>query len=132
MKPRCKLSDWASGLATETVAKLLNGGRVELYSGQMPASPEERISTQTRLVRIPLHDPAFAEITEGEAMAKTAWESEPADGSGTVTWFRAYSEGGRAVMDGTVGQGEGDINLNDPSVKKGTQVVVRGFRFRAG
>lgn len=127
----CKLSAAAKNAATEAVTAMLNGGYIDLYAGPQPAEPGERAKSQVRLLRIPLSDPAFTPATEGRAEVFRSWESNPAEATGKIEWFRAYRYDGVVVMDGSVGTSGSDMNLNDVDIRTGTVIFMKAFRFAA-
>lgn len=80
----------------------LDGGRLRLYAGPRPASPDTAPDASTLLVDLVLPSPAFGLAINGVAHAQPI-------GAGMVivagrpSWFRAVDASGVAVIDGDVG-----------------------------
>jgi hypothetical protein len=87
----------------------LDGGFMDVYDGSQPATPQDAITSQVKLARLPFGNPAFAAAVDaGGGIASTTANAitsdTDADATGTATWFRAVkSNGTTAVADGTVG-----------------------------
>ena len=68
------------------------------------------------------------------AVAKAGtWQDASADATGTAAHFRLYkTDGTTCIMQGTVGQGSGDLSLDNTSIVAGQQVTVNTFTLTAG
>ena len=70
----------------------------------------------------------------GGAMAKSGtWQDTVADASGTVAHFRLYqSNGTTCVMQGSVGQGSGDMSIDNVVVVAGQSITINTFTITDG
>ena len=63
-----------------------------------------------------------------KAKSATAWTAAASGGGGTVGHFRIYDAGGTVChLQGTVGQGSGDLALDNVVLADGQVVTVTGF-----
>lgn len=128
-----KLSVAARDAANDTLAALVdaqtNPGKILLYSGTMPATPDTAPGQgNVLLATIILNKPSFAASDGGVAAAETPISSVTAAQNGTATWFRLQDGSGNAILDGTVGTSSGyALQGNVTQVVAGVQVTLNGF-----
>lgn len=111
-----------------------DSGVLEIRSGAAPGP--EAAETGTLLASITLPADAFA-AASGSAIAKAGtWSDASADGTGTAAHFRmrrSGDSGGASTttsrIEGTVGQGSGDISLDNTSIVTGQAVTINSFSF---
>ncbi len=105
------------------LAALANSGKVRLYDGAQPATPETAISGQVLLAEWVLPNPAFGSAAGGVITAN-AVTAVNAIISGTAAWFRVLqSDGTTALWDGSAGIGAGfNLNLNTDQILGGAAV----------
>ena len=61
------------------------------------------------------------------------WQDATADNTGTAAHFRIYaSDGTTCGLQGTVGQGTGDLSLDNTSIVAGQQVTITQFTLTEG
>ena len=77
-------------------------GKIELYTGTMPASPETGITSQVLLGTNNLANPAAVQ-SGGTLTFTTPTTDSSADATGTVTWARFKDGAGTAICDWDVG-----------------------------
>src|SRR5690242_3998967 len=109
---KARLGTAAARAAADGVCQLLNGGTLELWSGDLPASPDvEPRSESHRLAVLRFADPAFETSVNGVAAARSITDGFGLQiGMPKATWFRTRTRDGIAVFDGTVGS-DGDLLL---------------------
>lgn len=118
-----------------TYDALLNGGKLEVFSGTQPTDANTAIGAQVLLVTITFGATAFASATaSGTApsrvvsAAANAMTSGNAVASGTAAWFRCFKSDGTTVMfDGSVGTSGCDLNLSSVSITSGQPVSISSF-----
>jgi hypothetical protein len=117
-----------NGLADYLADQLDNGsgaGYLEIRSGTRPAGPGSSASGTTLLATVTLIDPAFGTASSGVASLSNP-AAVTAVGTGTATWFRAFSSDGTALFDGKVGTSGQDLNLTSTSITSGQSVDITG------
>lgn len=77
-------------------------------------------------------DWAAAAASGAKAMSGT-WTDSSADASGTAAHFRLYaSDGTTKHVQGSVGQGSGDLSLDNTNIAAGQVVTINTFTFTDG
>jgi hypothetical protein len=127
------LSAAARSAAANAIVDLIDAGPsaglINIYSGEMPASPETAVSSQTLLATLAFSDPAFGDAANGIVTASAITEDSAADANGTATWARIIDSAGTAIMDVDVGLAGTTIVLNTTSVLIGAAVRVTSASF---
>jgi hypothetical protein len=112
--------------AANAVTALLDGGRLQIFDGTQPSSPDLPPSARSLLlVELELSRPAFYTAERGAAEAQPI-EVARARGTGTATWFRLVRADGQPAFDGSVGlEGSGaDLVLASTWIPMGSDVVI--------
>lgn len=87
----------------------------------------------TVLAEMTLPSDWLAAAASGAKAKSGTWEDTVADATGTAAHFRIYrSDGTTVVMQGTVGQGSGDLSLDNTSIVAGQTVTITGFTITDG
>ena len=73
----------------------------------------------------------FMAGASGGAAAKTGTWSVAASGTGTAGYFRIKNGSAVVIAQGTVGQGSGDLSLDNTSIVAGQTVTVNTFQITA-
>ncbi len=107
----------------DAVSLRLDGGKLRIYSGPQPATPETSASG-TLLCELALNAD-FAPASSGGVLTANAITSDSdADATGTAGYARLLkSDGTTAVMDCTVGVGSGDVQLDSLSIVQHTTIA---------
>lgn len=106
--------------AAGTTAKL------RIYSGTQPADCATA-SSGTLLLDLALPSDYLANAASGQKAKSGAW-SGPASAAGTAGYFRIYDSAGTTChMQGTVGQGTGDMSLDNTNIANGQTVTINSF-----
>ena len=129
-----RISTAAAKAACDGVVDLLDvggAGYIEIRTGSQPATVATAASG-TLLGTLTLSNPAFGNATTASPAVATAsaiTSDTSADATGTAGWFRAYSGGGTAVIDGSITAtgGGGDMTLDSVSVVAGGTLAVTSW-----
>jgi hypothetical protein len=122
-----RLSLEANNARADAVGRLLWGGWLDIYAGEMPVSTDVPITTQQRLATLRFDTPAFEQAVGGLAFARLLPDKN-AHGDGMAAWFRCTrADHTSVVMDGTVGleNSDADIRLERTSIPRGCAVMIR-------
>ena len=109
---------------------------LEIRTGAAPADCSQA-STGTILVTINLPADWMAAAATGSKAKAGTWQDASADGTGTAAHFRVYNsqatkDGTTCFMQGTVGQGSGDLSLDNTSIVTAQQVTINTFTLTDG
>lgn len=105
---------------------------LEIRSGSAPANCAAS-DTGDLLATITLPSDWMAAASSGaKAIANGPWQDTSADGSGTAAHFRIKASGGTVHLQGTVGQGTGDLQLDNTDIVAGQTVSVTAFTLTDG
>lgn len=123
-----KISMARRNAALDALGARLNSGYLRIYDGSRPADPDVAISGQVLLAELRFGATAFGAAGSGSMAANAITQDSLADATGTATWFRTLeSDGSTPVLDGNVGTGGSDLNLNSAAITAGGIVAVTGF-----
>lgn len=87
----------------------------------------------TVLATLNLPSDWMAAASGGSKAMSGSWSDTSADASGTAAHFRIYkSDGTTCIMQGSVGQGSGDLSLDNTTLVAGQTVTVTGFTITDG
>jgi hypothetical protein len=134
-----RITQAAAKAACDAVVDLLDvggAGYIEIRTGSQPATTNTAASG-TLLGTLPLSNPAFGNATTASPSVATAsaiTSDTSADATGTAGWFRAYSGGGTAVIDGSITAtgGGGELTLDSTSVVAGGTISVTSWTVSHG
>lgn len=118
-----RLATGSRNAAVDGVAARANGGKIRIYTGSQPASADDA-ATGTLLVEFDLQNPAFGAASNGQASLAGVPIQATAGASGTAGWFRMLTSGGGTVLDGAVGQGSGELSLDNTNIANGQTVRI--------
>ena len=114
--------------AVDAQTAAFNSGTLKIYDGSQPASVATAITTQNLLVTLAFGSPAFAAAVNGAAAAN-ALTGAVIGYSGTASWFRAFSSGGTALWDGTVGTASADCIVPTTTFTAGVTVNATSVTY---
>ena len=128
------LSDSAASAAVDAVVGRLNSGKLRLYAGDQPVHADTSTSQEhVLLAELTFGIVAFAAAVQGVAKAHPLSPEKAAMATGTATWFRATTEVGEPVFDGSVGTTrDKDLVLKRVDIDAGCPVHVTEFRYSQG
>lgn len=131
MPSNFKRSVAAINAEASSVCALLNSGKLRIYDGAQPATPDTAISGQNLLAELTFGATAFGAPSNGLATAN-AITAATAGATGTAAWFRAVkSDGSTAVFDGSVGTSGCDCNISSVAIQSGGNVSVTSMTYQA-
>lgn len=124
-----------NGIFNAAAGISFDDGALEIRSGA-PPGPDEADAGDL-LADITLPSDAFGAAAAGAAAKAGTWEDSSADAAGTAGHFRIKQSGdaGGATgstderIEGTVGQGSGDLSLDNVNIALGQQVTINTFTF---
>jgi hypothetical protein len=109
-----------------------NSGILEIRTGAAPGP--DAAATGTVLATITVPADAFAAAASGSCAKSGTWQDASADAAGTAAHFRLRETGDAngvsttlRRIEGTVGQGSGDLSLDNTNIAAGQQVTVNTF-----
>lgn len=116
---------------TSSVADLLGGGSLVLYSGTAPDGANESLNqhaTNTALATFTFAGASSWTTTSTATLTlDIPTATVTASASGTATFFRILNSSGTALIQGSVAQTSGgDWNMTSTSVSSGDQVQISG------
>jgi hypothetical protein len=105
---------------------------LKIRSGAAPANVAAADSG-TVLATLNLPSDWMAAAATGAKAKAGTWQDATADATGTAAHFRIYAtDGTTAHIQGTVGQGTGDLSLDNTSIVAGQSVTITGFTLTDG
>jgi len=110
------------------LARLLAGGWLQLYGGDMPADADDPLRAQPLLAEVPLDGAGVS--APGGVFQLAAQQAMSPKQAGRPTWFRCLSSTGRPVLQGTVGLTEADLLIDRAELLPGHEVALTGFRYK--
>jgi hypothetical protein len=103
-----------------------------IYDGTRPANVGTAVTTQTKLAELTCNA-TFAPAASGGVLTLNAiTQDSSADASGTATWFRIFTSGNAARIDGDVSTSGSDLNLSSTSIVATGTVSITSATFTAG
>ena len=102
-------------------------GKLKIYSGAVPASPNDALGAQVLLAELTMADPSFGSTdANGVATANPITADAAADATGTASFFRIEDSAGvtRFQGDVTATGGGGDLQLATTSITAGVEVSI--------
>lgn len=110
------------------------GGKLRIYSGAQPATPDAAVGAGTLLVEFTLGDPAFgagADGVTGAVATGNAVAPVPATATGTAAWFRLVDSNNAAIIDGDVTDtaGTGSLKVSSTAIIAAIDVSIVSMSF---
>jgi len=125
-----KLANAQRSRAADAVTARLNSGKLRLYTGTRPATPDTALSGNTLLAELTFNATAFGAASSGVATANAITSDSSADATGTATFSRWFeSDGTTVVLDCEVGTSGANVNLNTTSIVTGATVSVSSCTY---
>lgn len=124
-----RLSTAARNASTNAMVDLIDqgaaAGKLKIWTGAQPGSVGG--SYGTLLGTLTFSDPAFGNSATGTATADAITSDTTADNSGTAQSFTITDSDDNVLMDGTCGQGSGDLNFDNNVIVAGGTIAVSSF-----
>lgn len=99
------------------------------------AAPADCATADSGTVLATLNLPSdwMAAAASGSKAKAGTWQDTSADAAGTAAHFRIYaSDGTTCHIQGTVGQGSGDLSLDNTNLAAGQAVTINSFTLTDG
>ena len=116
------------------VTTLLNGGTLVFYGGTQPTTPETALSGNTALTTFTYATPSFGAPSyvspNEQASASLVSTSSNPTANGTASFARAFTSGGAAVADLTIGTSGTDIVVGSTTISIGVPVTISSYVHR--
>lgn len=115
-----KITVATANVVADAYARLLDGGKIRVYSGDIPATAATAITTQILAAEFTLTNPSAPAASNGSIALN---EVQPATGLATVeaTFFRVLTLTGAVIIQDTVG----DADLGAPQEPFGLVLTTR-------
>lgn len=105
---------------------------LRIYNGTPPADANTGLSGNTLLAELACSATFAPAASAGVLTANAIANDASADATGTATFYRLLTSGGTAKLQGSVGAGSGDLNMNTTSIVVGGPVAVSSWTLTAG
>lgn len=124
-------NDWLDRLESQAGTSCA----LEIRSGSAPANCGTA-GSGTIIATVNLPADWMAAASAGAKAKSGTWEDLSADNAGTAAHFRLYNSQATkdettCIMQGTVGQGSGDLSLDNNVLTAGQKFTVTGFTLTA-
>lgn len=127
MALQTRLTNLAVNSQADVLARLLDGGFVDVMDGKQPDTGDDPITNQNVLVTMRFGSPAFLEAVGG-TIAANALLPGIALTQGDPTWFRAYRADHKTVVfDGSAGRSNANMLLPVKTLVPGLTVGCSGL-----
>jgi len=100
---------------------------LEIRTGASPGA--ESAATGTLLSTITLPASPWAAAGSGAVAKQGTWQDGSAPGAGVAAHFRLKNAGDTHRIDGTVGQGSGELDLDNSTIAVGQVVTISTFQL---
>lgn len=110
-------------------------GTAAVFKVRTGAAPSTAGAADSGTVLVSFSCPSdYFNAASGGAMTKLGvWQDTSADTAGVAAHFRVYANDGTTChIQGTVGQGSGDLSLDNTNIAAGQQVTVNTFTLTDG
>ena len=126
------MNDKARNTALDALADLWDGaaGKLEIRTGAAPGATNA--ATGTILATITLPAPAFAASAAGVVAKTGTWEDTSADNPGTALHYRIETNDGLTILEGSVGVGSGDLQVDNDVFAAGQAFTITSFTWTLG
>jgi hypothetical protein len=125
-----KISYTAANAQAAALAALAAAGKLVIYSGQQPATPETALGASVALATFQLGSPAFSGPINGVLTLVTPTPAA-ISANGTAQWFRVYAaDGVTALFDGSIGMILGPAWAPNTAYATNAIVVANGSSYQ--
>lgn len=129
MSTNLNTSTPARNAALNAIAVLGNAGFLRIYDGAQPANADTAVTTQNKLVELPMSATAFGTSSAGMISANPI-TSAAAIATGTATWYRLVGSDGVSVLwDGDVDTAAADLILSSVSIQMNATVSISSLTY---
>lgn len=122
-----RYSRLAVNAQAEAIAKLLDGGYIDIMTGDRPESEDDPVADDQVLSRNEFSAKAFGPPKDGVLQANPIAKSV-AIRNGEPTWCRCFTKDGRPVVDGNYGSTGANLAGKVNMLVQGQIVNITGFK----
>src|SRR5690349_18715672 len=127
-----KTSIAARNIMLDALAAQANSGKLRIYNGTEPATPETALSGNTLLAELTMNATAFGAASNGVITAAAITSDSAADATGTASFFRLFKSDGTTVLwQGTVGTSATDLIVGTVSFVANAIISVSALTVTA-
>lgn len=130
-------NDLAIAACDAVAAKFVNGGKILVYTGARPTTPETAVGSQVKLVEFAIPAPGYAAaaVPSGQSYAEAVGAAIAAGtptATGTAAWCRVVDNNGKVWFDGDVGNGASSayLRMSTTALVTGVGVSVLSSVYR--
>ena len=130
MSRNTQLTQAVVSAQADVLARVLDSGFLQIYTGAQPATADASISSQVLLAALRFNTTSAPAAVNGVLTFNALTADSSADATGTAAWFRAFAaDGTTPVLDGTVGAtGSGsNLELSTASIVSSARISVSSF-----
>lgn len=128
MSLNTQVADVAANAAADAIARLLDGGKLRIYSGTQPTNANTALSGNTLLAELTFNATSAPAASAGVLTFNAITADSSADNTGTASFFRALkADGTTVVLDGTVGTSGTNMVIATVSISAGQTVSCSSF-----
>lgn len=130
MANNLKTSIVARNAELDALAPLANSGKLRIYDGSQPATPETAVTTQNQLAELTMNATAFGAASGGIITANAITDDTDADFTGNAAWYRLLKSDGTTVLwDGSVGTSSADLIMNSIAIQIHARVSITSLTY---
>lgn len=127
-----KKSEAARDAEMQAIVDLIGAsGTLEIYDGTQPTNPDTALGAQNLLAVLTLANPCGT-VNSGVLTFDTITGDASADASGDATWFSLKDSMGNRVAEGTVGESDANMIIDEATIVAGQQLNCSGLTLTAG
>lgn len=105
---------------------------LKIFTGAQPANCAAA-NSGTELASMTLATDWMNAAASGQKTLLGTWQDASANNNGTAAHFRIYaSDGTTCHMQGSVGQGSGDLSLDNTTIATGQNITITAFTLTDG
>lgn len=125
-----KDSNAAASAKADAFARLLDGGKLRIYTGTKPAGPDTPITTQTLLAEFTLANPCAPAAVNG-VLAFTAPAATTVLADGTAAWYRLLTSADAPMHDNTAGDAADNaaMTISNKNLVQNATLSISNFSY---
>lgn len=128
MSLNTQIADAVVNAQADALARLLDGGKLRIYSGTQPATADTALSGNTLLAELTFNATSAPAASSGVLTFNSITSASSAAASGTASFFRCVkADGTTVVMDGSVGTSSANLIMATTTISAGQTVSCSSF-----
>lgn len=127
---------FAVAIAEIVRTRMVNGGKLQVYDGIRPVTPDTAVTSQNLLVEFTIPGPAFDPPTYDAVTDRVVMEGKPispasALAGGVATWARLLDNTGTPLYDGNCGNllSNALFKISSTNILAGSQISIMSHAF---